>query len=90
MHQIFDRYLRNNSVVSNILQFSNLIILKATENESSNETSNIIEIKEKLIKIRENNEQMFDEIQRIENRKDHSDYSYEFREDPKKGILFAI
>ena len=29
-------------------------------------------------------------FRRIENRKDHSDYSYEFREDPKKGILFAI
>ncbi|KAK8838641.1 hypothetical protein M9Y10_032677 [Tritrichomonas musculus] len=69
IHQIFDRYLRIDATVSYILRFSNFIISEYIENETPEDTSNIIEIKEKLIKIKENNEQMFDEILN-EDRKD--------------------
>lgn len=90
IYQIFDRYLRIDATVSYILRFSNFIISEYIENETPEDTSNTNEIKEKLIKIKENNEQMFDEIARIENEEKHTDYSYEFREDSKKGIGFTV
>ncbi|KAK8847123.1 Serine/threonine-protein kinase tnni3k [Tritrichomonas musculus] len=90
IYQIFDRYLRIDATVSYILQFSNFIISKSVEDETSEKSLNIIEIKEKLIKIKENNNKIFDEILRIENEENHTDYSYEFKETAEKGITFTI
>ena len=90
IYQIFDTHLRIGSTVSDILRFSNFVISESGDNEADDESLNIIEIKEKLIKIKENNERMFAEIATIENEEKDSDVTYEFREEPMKRIVFTM